>query len=279
MPEGKATLKVIYDAYPGIEGSDSSVSSLETASMSSSELPSTSTDPLSSRRSCQWPTPFLIPTFSYDVELRLKKGNEGYEANKIPVDVTRDMKNDILDKIAQAVFNITAYPSKHEVDSVAMALIRKHPCLCEPGMGEGWYGWRQSIIFKIGNYRTKLRNAGCKEVTINTRKENAENGGHSLKKPRRSEVNFLPDNPSGLSDESLEKEREAIKAEMEKKSPSMNFVSSGMERTFSLRRKEVVEEEPQIGLIRERWPALFLEHQVSVSFVSFLFGLCNKLSV
>ncbi|XP_076857815.1 sterile alpha motif domain-containing protein 3-like [Brachyhypopomus gauderio] len=267
LPKEKATLKVLYDACPGFEGSDTSVSSLDTTSLySSSDSPSTSQDPLNSQRSRQWPSPFLIPTFSYDVELRLKKGNEEYNTSKIPLDVTRDMKNDILDKIAQAVFSVTAYPTKHEVDSVAMALICKHPCLSEPGAGEGWLGWRQSISFKIGNYRTKLRNAGCKEVTVNTRKECAEGGRYSLKKPRRSEVNFLPENPSGLSDESLEQERVAVRAEMEKKSPNVNIVNSSMERTFSLRRKEIVEREPSVGLLRDRWPALFLEHQICSEF-------------
>ncbi|KAL6465923.1 hypothetical protein MHYP_G00260560 [Metynnis hypsauchen] len=82
---------------------------------SSPDSPSTSTDPLNNRRSCQWPSPFLIPTFSYDVELPLKKGNEKYNTKKIPLDVTRDMENDILDKIAQAVFSITSYPAKHQI--------------------------------------------------------------------------------------------------------------------------------------------------------------------
>lgn len=52
--------------------------------------------------------------------------------------------------------------------------------------------------------------------------------------------------------------------EMEKRNPNMTFLSGVMDRTFSLRRKEIVEQEPHVELVKNRWPALFLEYQVGV---------------
>lgn len=40
-----------------------------------------------------------------------------------------------------------------------------------------------------------------------------------------------------------------------------------MYNTFSLRRKEIVEDEPLVAQVKERWPALFSERQVKCIFV------------
>lgn len=262
IPPEKATLKVLYESIPEPDESDVSWSSLDTASLSSS--PSTSQGASRGRRSSAWPSSFSIPSFSYDVELRVQKGNDVYKACGTPLNVTRDIKRDILEKIAEAVFEVTAYPEKSEIDQVALALVNKHPCLSEPGSGSGWNGWRMSIGFKLGNYRQKLRNAGCEEVRINERRENREEGRPPLKRARRAEVNFLPDHPAGQNEENLEKDREAMAVEMEKRNPNMTFINAAMDRTFSLRRKEIVDEEPCAELVKSRWPALFMESQVSV---------------
>lgn len=83
------------------------------------------------------------------------------------------------------------------------------------------------------------------------------------KKPRRSEINFLPDNPVGLDDAALEHEREQLKLEAKKKNMDMTKLNDKMETTFPLRRKEIVNEQPMVSVIKERWPGLFLEEQVS----------------
>ena len=49
-----------------------------------------------------------------------------------------------------------AYPTDKEASLVAGALVTKHPCLKEPGSQTGWYGWKNSLKFKMGNYRIKL---------------------------------------------------------------------------------------------------------------------------
>uniref|UniRef100_A0AAV2L3K7 BTB domain-containing protein n=2 Tax=Knipowitschia caucasica TaxID=637954 RepID=A0AAV2L3K7_KNICA len=67
-------------------------------------------------------------------------------------------------------------------------------------------------------------------------------------------------------DSSLLKEKEALCEEMRKKYPNMAFVESKMEMTFSLRRKEIVMEEPLVLDVQRQWPALFLPEQISAEF-------------
>ncbi|KAK5618739.1 hypothetical protein CRENBAI_012654 [Crenichthys baileyi] len=145
--------------------------------------------------------------FSYDVELKLRKGNETFERTKKGVSITRDMKMDILDKIAEAIFEVKAYPDQDQIESVASALITKHPCLREPGSG-------------------------------------TENH----------------------SDVSLEEERMALVEESQKRSKNIQLIRQKMELTFSLRRKEIVEMEPMVAEVMERWPALFTEAEIKEEF-------------
>lgn len=128
LPAERAVLKIVWDQDSSVlEQSDTqSVSSLDTASVSTSSSQSSSAIVQSHMRSTlEWPSPFPIPTFSYDVELRLCKANEVYEQTNKALSVTREMKSHILEKIAEAVFALKAYPDTQE--TVASALLLKHP--------------------------------------------------------------------------------------------------------------------------------------------------------
>ncbi|XP_077073204.1 uncharacterized protein LOC143724047 [Siphateles boraxobius] len=245
LPAAKATLKVLWEeASPPLDITDaSSVFSLDTASMTSCQsdvqIPESSVS--RNLRSVEnWPSTFNIPAFSIDVELRLRKANEIYKQTKKPLSVPRDMKCEILDKIVQAIFEIKAYPDAYEFQSVASALVQKHPCLAEPGKRTGWDGWIMSIKFKLGIYRAKLREAGCSEVSVNTKRKSHEGMTATIKKPKRAEVNFLPDHPEGPTDDSLEEVRLGMVNEMKKKKIDSALIQVKMQETFSLRRKEVV---------------------------------------
>lgn len=273
LPQDRAVLRILWKSsgLPEEAASSSSISSLsllESASISSS--PSTSAGQGSSvqlmqrENAEQWPSQFQIPVFSYDVELRLAKGNELFKDSGALLTVPREMKIDILDNIANAVFSHKAYPKNQEIESVAAALIEKHPCLTDPGVGTGYDGWVMSIKYKLGNYRQKLRLAGCSEVSVN-RKRVAE-GKMRIKKAKRYEVNFLPDNPVGQTDKSLESERNALQEETKKILPNKALIDSKMEVTFALRRKEIVDEEPLVADVMKRWPGLFLQEQICAEF-------------
>ena len=121
-----------------------------------------------------------------------------------------------------------------------------------------------SIKYKLGNYRSKLRNAGCIEVSINRRRSGEDDGaGPSLKRAKRGEINYVPDHPDTHTDDSLEEERLALVEELKKRNKNVALIKQQMEVTFSLRRKEIVELVPMVSEVQERWPALFYEAEVS----------------
>ena len=110
----------------------------------------------------------------------------------------------------------------------------------------------------MGNYRNKLRAAGCSELQVNRRSSGPK---QKTKKAKKAEVNFLPDFPEGRTQNVLEEERLAIIEEMKKKKADMKKVNEFMVSTFSLRRKQIVEE-PPVAEVKTKWPALFTEQQV-----------------
>ncbi|XP_054882375.1 uncharacterized protein LOC129356856 [Poeciliopsis prolifica] len=119
---------------------------------------------------CQsWPKQFPIPQFAYETEMYLERGNEDYKKNGTLL-TTSKIKPDILEKLAETVYTYTAYPSGSQISDVAEALVNKYPCLKEPGSFAGYYGWQQSLKYKMSNYRTKLRGYGVPEVLCNALK-------------------------------------------------------------------------------------------------------------
>ncbi|CAL8383485.1 unnamed protein product [Arctogadus glacialis] len=159
---------------------------------------------------------------------------------------------------------ISPYPERQHYENVAKALVEKHPSLKEPGSGKGWYGWFHSLKFKLGNYRQKLSAAGCPEVRVNKRiGEDAK--GSRVKKSKKGEVHYCPDPPEGLSAEDMEGKRKMIEVEMLKKDLDHQQIEELMSATFSKRRKEIVGDQPLIGDVMTRWPAMFCERQTFLS--------------
>ncbi|KAF3837554.1 hypothetical protein F7725_005018 [Dissostichus mawsoni] len=65
-----------------------------------------------------------------------------------------------------------------------------------------------------------------------------------IKRPRKGEINFLPENPEGMDDCNLEASRQVLVNEMMKTKPNGSLIKKEMAMTFALRRKEVVEDNP-----------------------------------
>lgn len=234
-----------------------------TASTADTEILSVSSpESQSSLARSPWPDTFEIPYFPVDIEYRLRQGNLLYMRDKTYLQVPRDMKHEILEKLAEAIYSFKAYPSDQEFNDVATALIQKHPCLTEPGSVNGCNGWKNSLKFKMGNYRTKLRRAGCTDVASNQGKRKGQAPQRSIKRPKRFEVNFLPNFPDGEDETSMESKRKELVEEMKKRRPTAALVTKIMDTTFALRRQELVNLEPPVKDIMERWPALFTEGQV-----------------
>lgn len=251
----KAVLKVVHS-----ESDNSSIASDDTIILPHAITP---------ERVDRWPTDFPVPTFSYDVELILGEGNVAFEKNGKTLKLSKGQKHNILETLAGKMHSYKAYPTDREFSEVAEALIIKYPCLKEPGSPTGWYGWKNSLKFKMGNFRTKLSRAGFNEVAVNSGKRSRNNPDKqpthaNIKRPKRAEVNFLPNFPRGEDLGSLEQIRLQIVDEIKMTDKNLPRIASLMQMTFALRRKEVISDELPVGEILERWPALTMESQVKI---------------
>ncbi|XP_067239633.1 uncharacterized protein [Chanodichthys erythropterus] len=258
------TLTLVHQESPPDTSSVYSLSESVTHSDASDDTVILSPSP--SERQNPWPAVFPIPTFSHNTELALSQGNEIYLRDGTLL-TSPSVKADILERLAEAMFCYTAYPNDAQRSAVAQALIEKHPCLKEPGSFNGIYGWQQSLKYKCGNYRTKRKALGSPELLINSMKYKMGDDrkpAKNIKKPKRAEVNYLPQHPSGETDSSLENVRlDLIEASKKRDVKSINDM---MARTYSWRRMEVVVQSPDVAKFKERWPALFEPFQINEEF-------------
>uniref|UniRef100_A0A8C6MAB0 PB1 domain-containing protein n=1 Tax=Nothobranchius furzeri TaxID=105023 RepID=A0A8C6MAB0_NOTFU len=275
----KSTIKVIYtqNSEPSTvpTTAPTAVSRETLPQFNAPSLPDTdilsssdSSSSCSSLRVRKWPLNFPIPTFSFDVDFQLHRAQQEYENNGTLLDPSPKLKSDILDMLASEIAKYKVYPSSGDIDDVAKALIQKYPFLKENGSVTGCEGWKVSLKYKMANYRTTLRNIGCPEVAINTlqhKREREESPRrNNVKKPRKAEVNFLPQYPAGETNKSLEEERQALLIEV-KKTNNDQIIKIKMDKTFAHRRREVIEEMPFIAEFKSRWPALFKVPEVCMS--------------
>ncbi len=177
--------------------------------------------------------------------MKLDKGNQEYAKTGTHLG-TSGIKGDILDKLAQEIYRHKAYPTDLQLTTVAEALIKRHPCLKEPGSLTGYYGWKVSLKFKMGNYRSKLHDLGCAELTANSLKRKDNDGktpAKNIKKAKKAEVNYLPDVQPSESEATLEVVRVALTDEAKKKH-NETTINDMMQKTFPLRRRYIVINQP-----------------------------------
>ncbi|KAF6738705.1 hypothetical protein FQA47_006310 [Oryzias melastigma] len=232
--------------------------SIDTDILSSSNLPSSR---------ARWPVNFPVPQFSYDSELKLQNGNAAYKEDGTTLILDLKLKSNILETLVQEIIKYKLYCSGKELNAVAKALVSKHPCLYEKGSFTGYGGWKVSLVNKLAMYRTRLRKLGCTEVTINSLKNKPEGKttpAASIKKPRRSEVNYCPPHPIGESDTSLERLRVELLDDVTR--TNREIVKRKMEETFSYRRQEVITKEPMVQDFKTRWPAFFHMCEINAEF-------------
>ncbi|KAL6484300.1 hypothetical protein MHYP_G00063490 [Metynnis hypsauchen] len=132
------------------------------------------------------------------------------------------MKHDILQKRAE-MYKYSAYPQDEHFNEEAF--ISKHPCLAEPGSSTGCQGWKNSLKFKMGNLRSKLHRCGVADVSVNSNKRtqqkpDGEPPSKNIKKPWRSETNFLPNFSQGQDASAMENSRQLLENEMKKRTPN-----------------------------------------------------------
>ena len=265
-------------ATPDTSTPNTSTASITSALRSDTECSTDDTEILSnSGRREQWPESFdlHIPKFSVDVNHLLLQANRAYEREGTLLTLTRDMKHDILHRLAETIYSFKAYPNEEEYISVAKALVANHPCLSERHYDVPWQGWVTYLKTKMNNFRSKLRKTGMEDVLVNAGKRSRANpdlpsSSMNIKRPKRGEANYLPNLPDGVDEKSLENSRKILSEEMQKKRPNGTLISKLMDQTFPLRRQEIVKRKPPVVDLVGRWPALFTESQVSCYFTEFL---------
>ncbi|CAL8253809.1 unnamed protein product [Arctogadus glacialis] len=274
--EDKATVKVIFtpcrpqDADQGV-GSfffppTSTPDDTTTSFSGESTIILTSPESTSSRSS--WPETFQVPRFSYDAEFKLDNAHGAFKANGTLLIPDPKLKSDILEGLIQEVVNHKVYVTDREFDQVAEALILRHPCLQEKGSDTGYGGWKTSLKYKLSNYRTHLRKVGCPEACVNALKHKPEgkrSPAFAVKKPKRGEVAYCPSFPLGESHQSLEKMRVELLLDFKQRN-NRETVRAKMEKTFALRRQEVIRDAPMISDVQVRWPALFDVMEINAEF-------------
>ena len=232
------------------------------------------------RQSSGWPKDFVVPQFDYDIELVLWAGNEEYRQSGKLLNLSKSAKGSILKKLATTIYALKSYPSEAECDAVAHALVAKYPCLREPGSVTGCGGWRNSIQFKMGNYRNEIRKSGGAEVEINAGRRSCYHpelpaSRKGIKKPKRSESNYLPNLPLGENRDSQEGMRRAIVEELSKTERDQKLVKTLMAKTFAFRRQSIVTQPVLISVLIQQWPALFTDTEVVCDVYILFFGISS----
>ncbi|XP_037634305.1 sterile alpha motif domain-containing protein 3-like [Sebastes umbrosus] len=259
---------VSVHAASSVHASETSVhpSNSSCSSGSQDTLILSSPEHVTQRSQC-WPIEFPVPRFAYGTELVLASGNEAFKKDGVQLNFTTILP-DILEKLAESIFQYVAYPTSAQLANVTEALIQKHPCLKEPGSYNGCYGWQQRLKYKMGNYRSKLRGLGCPEIDVNSlskKRAHEKASAKNIKKPRKAEVNYLPPHPQGETEGSLEHQRVELLNEVKKRN-NCQTISEKMAKTFSSRRQEVVNLAPPVSDFKDRWPALFDAAQINEEF-------------
>ncbi|XP_072513078.1 uncharacterized protein [Salminus brasiliensis] len=113
----------------------------------------------------------------------------------------------------------------------------------------------------------------CKVVAVNSGKRSRNNpeseSPHcNIKRPRRAEVNYLPNFPRGEDASSLERLRVQVVEEVSKMDKNLQMIERLMQTTYALRRKQIIADNPSQSVkdLLENWPALRIESQVCAEF-------------
>ncbi|XP_071831808.1 uncharacterized protein [Apostichopus japonicus] len=213
LPETCASVQVIYTEIAEdqcYQSSTPSLSSVGSFGSSHDTMSVSSNDDIQSveaklRQGC-WPEVFQVPKVGPELELVFEDGNRKYlSEGKKHLDLSKDHKSQFLDAIATRIWEYKAYPTHMEYTEVAKAIMRTYPCLAEKGSSSGYDEMLNSIKFKMGNLRAKMRKLDCMELNANSRKRSYPGPSSSKhKKPKRAEINYLPDIPIGEDATSME---------------------------------------------------------------------------
>ena len=86
-----------------------------------------------------------IPKFSVDVEYRLCQANLLHLSDGTHIIPSKELKHDILERLAETIYALKAYPTNAEFEAVALALVGAQPCLKELCVS-AWLEWLEKQL-------------------------------------------------------------------------------------------------------------------------------------
>lgn len=84
-----------------------------------------------------------------------------------------------------------------------------------------------------------------------------------FKRPRKGEINYLPDIPEGETLETLKSHKEQLLNEFKKREPNKTILEEKMNITYTLRRQDIVKSLSTFSVMKKEWPVLFNSEMVS----------------
>lgn len=210
--------------------------------------PQTSTDPSGEPVCKRLPTVTVIPTFPKDVQMRLDA--------KQPCHKEPKLRNKIIRVLYEMMAEYTLYPTSAEYIQVAKALIVKYPFLRDME-GNGYHTWHMSLKRKFKAERAPLVNESevrkLKEKFGHSKQSKATAASASLcRKPANTTFEICV----GEDSVSVEAHLNVLHGEYQKTHPDISTVKDCMVRTFSWRRREIMEGMP-VGDVLNKYPYLW----------------------
>jgi hypothetical protein len=209
---------------------------------------------------------YSLPDFDPDLQLLLQEANKKYKDTGEVTMLPHGPKSRILTRIVSNIYDkYTAYPTHDEMDIVAKLLVGVNPGVKSKVTDDGHEGWGNSLMFKIGNFRSEMRKRQAPDVSLNSGKRSKYNSAapparFGMKKGQRGQINWQPAMPQSVSEEKLREFQADMINEMKKSKPEN--VSEKMAMTFAIRRRDINTSSNSSDLVA-RWPALSMEREVS----------------
>jgi hypothetical protein len=210
---------------------------------------------------------YKLPKFDTDVEMILNKSNIEFKQTGVPVVLNHGVKSRILTRLASDLYEqYTSYPTTEDLEKVAKKFVAQYEGVRDGG--QGYEGWLNSLIFKMGNYRSMMRKQGSLEMSVHGNKRskyqpNLPSARKGMKKAKCGLINWQPEFPDGEDKASLKQHKEDIIKEMAKVNKDGGTIARKMAITYAIRRTDINAHMPMRD-VEEHWPALLNVKEVFI---------------
>lgn len=169
--------------------------------------------------------------------------------------LSRSDRSNITEACYQHVTKFTYYPKEWQYTEVVTAFLEEFPKVKDKdGIEVASNLWRQRIQYRFQNDRNR------RDKNIPMKRKLSKDDVPSQRKGKAiiwGLANYLPVRPEGEDDDSILRHEAALKTEMVKRHPDHGRLDRLMALTFSDRRNFIINENPLVCEIKEKYPALF----------------------